>query len=887
MTSADDRANIAITGEYIAAQKLFSVGLSFDEFRPSAFSDLGQPLRVLDAIDLPIRGTVGLAFGGDAIVKDVTFDLIGGVGHFVLPVWLAKDLDMLSAAQRLAVRGFGLHGAYRTAGSTVEIDNLNIDLAPGQSVYLPAPIDHPMPLAAVRGRGTYSGDTKRVAVDSLEVNLDGPVINAKATADGVGEAITAKAEVTATGIKTVDLKRYWPPSLASGGREWSVESLSDGGITNAKLEVTLDEGPDGIDVSSLTGTMNIEGVTVDYLQPMPKARDVSGVATFDTKSMTFKNVSGNVEGVSVTDGTVVLADFDKPIESASFDLPVRASIPAALTLINHQPLGYASLMGIDPEKTGGNSTGRIRMKFPLLSTLTFDQIDLSGDFKLENVSIAKIAFDKDITDGTLNVALDTKGMDVDGRLKFGGLEASVKWRENFDSKNPINRRVALVMDNAKTSVLRDLQLGMAPIIQDITEGPLNIDLQMVSFNDGKSDIQIVSTADNAMVRAPYLGWTKSVGQPASAKIKLHLIKGNTISDISSFDLRGPGLKIEGSARFDPKGQLASVNLNEVKVGKTDIKGTLNALPTDGWNVDVSGNSVDLQPLIKAVESADDGSEADDGIQQNVSVKANLGTVWLNAEQPLTDVSGVAVREKDIWKKIWVDGRVGAGAQVKIRIDPREDNKRTLYIHSPNAGDTLLGLGITKNLIGGTLDINGTFDDSDPGHPLTGRAEITNYRIANAPAMAKLLSIMALTGILDSLRGRGIAFSILEVPFTMRDDVFELQNARASGTELGLTASGRISGDKLDIRGTVVPFFAVNSLLGKIPVIGGLFSGGEKGGGLLAANYAMVGPIDDPQVTINPLSMLTPGIFRNLFHIFDGTTSSTGKAVPKEPAPNHP
>ncbi len=30
---------------------------------------------------------------------------------------------------------------------------------------------------------------------------------------------------------------------------------------------------------------------------------------------------------------------------------------------------------------------------------------------------------------------------------------------------------------------------------------------------------------------------------------------------------------------------------------------------------------------------------------------------------------------------------------------------------------------------------------------------------------------------------------------------------------------------------------------------------------------MSGPTDDPKVTINPLSALTPGIFRNVFDIF--------------------
>ena len=37
--------------------------------------------------------------------------------------------------------------------------------------------------------------------------------------------------------------------------------------------------------------------------------------------------------------------------------------------------------------------------------------------------------------------------------------------------------------------------------------------------------------------------------------------------------------------------------------------------------------------------------------------------------------------------------------------------------------------------------------------------------------------------------------------------------------------------------------------------------------MFAANYTMSGSTDDPKVTVNPLSALTPGFFRNIFNIF--------------------
>ena len=72
---------------------------------------------------------------------------------------------------------------------------------------------------------------------------------------------------------------------------------------------------------------------------------------------------------------------------------------------------------------------------------------------------------------------------------------------------------------------------------------------------------------------------------------------------------------------------------------------------------------------------------------------------------------------------------------------------------------------------------------------------------------------------------------------------------------------------LDLEGTVVPAYVFNSLLGRIPFIGGLFSP-EKGGGLFAMNYSLRGPTANPSVVAKPLSAVTPGILRGMFGLFD-------------------
>jgi hypothetical protein len=118
-------------------------------------------------------------------------------------------------------------------------------------------------------------------------------------------------------------------------------------------------------------------------------------------------------------------------------------------------------------------------------------------------------------------------------------------------------------------------------------------------------------------------------------------------------------------------------------------------------------------------------------------------------------------------------------------------------------------------------------------------------------------------------GNGVVFARLVAPFALTPEALTLRDARAFSASLGVTAKGRIGRERrtVEVEGTIVPAYVFNSLLGRVPLVGRLFSP-ESGGGLFAATYRVQGPLDDPSVTVNPLAALTPGFLRGLFGIFD-------------------
>ena len=180
---------------------------------------------------------------------------------------------------------------------------------------------------------------------------------------------------------------------------------------------------------------------------------------------------------------------------------------------------------------------------------------------------------------------------------------------------------------------------------------------------------------------------------------------------------------------------------------------------------------------------------------------------------------------------------------------------------------LRALDWVSTIEGGQVEVRGHSPAPLPKGPLEASIEAVNYRLVEAPLLARLLSAALLTGIGDLLSGEGIGFNRLTGDFVLEDGVMRTDLLRAYGPGLGITVKGDadFENDKLDVGGTLVPAYTVNQILGAIPILGPILTGGE-GGGVIGVVYSIQGPLDDPEISVNPLSALAPGFLRGLFEV---------------------
>jgi uncharacterized protein YhdP len=829
-------ARISADGLYRSDQRVIDALASYGGLRPERFASLAPQLAPLAALQLPTGGSVGVTWSLDDGLQALRFDLAGGAG-------------VIDASTQLGVS---------------------------------------IPVASLALRGALTDKLSKVVLDEARLDLGGPLVTLSGHAEDIATAAKVDLSARIDDLPVDQLKGLWPPSVAPNPRAWILTNLSHGRVRLATAHVTghvpAGKSADDIAIDSLGGEVVPEGLTVQYLAPMPVVKNVNAVATFDQNQFVITIKSGELMGLRVQDGgKVALTGLSAADQFADISIKIGGPISDALRVIDSKPLNWAKTLGIEPGKIAGEAVTQLDLKFPLLQNLTFDGLKVHAEAQTNHVGIPDVALGLDLADGALALDVDPKGLDVTGKGRLGGIPAEIKWRENFSHGAPFRSRyqVAGSLDDAAR---RLVGLDTAPFQAPFVQGTVPVEVVATLNDGGRGDIDVKARLDQTMMSLPGLNWAKKPGQPGQATATIRLA-GGRLAEVPQFAVSAAdGLEVRGQVGFD-NGKARRVSFSHAKWGRSEAKGTLAIKPDGaGLVIEVTGNSFDAREILSGspsdqpLDAKQKAAERKKPKEETVplSVTANFAEVWVSDEGQTHDTTVTFQRDnRGDTRQLHLDAKLGpAGQGLHLEITPAPGNKRAVRLTSGDAGAVFRTFGVFNNVTGGQLAIDAAYDDSQPRQPLAGVITVHDYQVMKAPALARLLTVAALTGIVDLLSGDGIHFSTLEAPFTLTDGVLDLRDARASGTELGLTIKGQVDLDQdvVALEGTIVPAYAINSVLGHIPLVGSLFSA-EKGGGIIAMNYSMRGPSADPSISVNPLSALTPGFLRKLFDIFDNGTET--------------
>ena len=117
-----------------------------------------------------------------------------------------------------------------------------------------------------------------------------------------------------------------------------------------------------------------------------------------------------------------------------------------------------------------------------------------------------------------------------------------------------------------------------------------------------------------------------------------------------------------------------------------------------------------------------------------------------------------------------------------------------------------------------------------------------------------------------LNQEGLAFTSLFGDLALDGTRLSTKLLHMDGGSMGLTATGWVDlhQQSMDFSGAILPLYKMADFVGKVPVLGKVMVG-KDGSGIVSMNYKLAGTIDQPKVSVEPGSLLTPGLLKNIFH----------------------
>jgi len=718
----------------------------------------------------------------------------------------------------------------------------------------------------------YDPDKRTVNVKEVSLRAYDVDISANSIVTLDENKIAAPLKIKIPSLPQERIKYLWPDVLHGKPIEsWLLQRLSKGSVDNISAGLTIaavkDKEEWRTDVSGITAAFDIVKMDVDYRSPLAPAKHTSGHGKLENDIITISIDGAHVDDMTISSGTVVIDNVtsDK-VGHAKINVALQGGLPSLFKYISTEPIGMkGDDLGIDTANVLGDALLDVNVSFPTLRDLPKDKVEVTAQGTLDNVLLPDVLKSLDLTGGPMKLAVMEGKVKLSGAGKLDGRPVKLAWEQFLESKGkPYSSKIKAELD-----VDKDLRRKLGVGIDDWLAGTVPVKIDYTEFQNGGGEIAVAGDLKAAAVIVEPFKYIKPPGQAGTVTCTA-VLHGGFVQEIRDLNVKTPDLNIvDGLIKFETiKGEsvLRRGNFARMKLNETDAILDFEIGKNEELKIGLRGTFFDARPFLNKGDKKDRNAP-----YEGPAVIASVDVAKMRSSDTHT-LDKVKIylnlNRKGMVDQIELDAIAGKGA-VYLRMKPDTDrNVNVFQFEADDAGAALNAFGVYKNIRGGTLAMKGESTPGKSRYVINGKAQLSDFNVVNAPTLAVLVSAISPTGLPQLLSNDGLFFSRLESKFQWRlrrsGDVYIVRDGRTSGSSLGLTFEGEVNKGKnvVDINGHVVPMSEINSLLSSIPLLGQLLSGGSDGG-IFAATYTMTGSADKPKVSINPLSVLTPGIIRRI------------------------
>lgn len=673
----------------------------------------------------------------------------------------------------------------------------------------------------------------------------------------------------ASELQSSAVKQFWPFWMGKTARSWVMKNIFGGTITNGRIEFYLAEGrprepgvPMHLAADELKIDFDIEGARMNVAGEIPPLRDTSGTFRLRGPRTEIAITGGTAyfpsgRGVALTGGTFVLPDnYTKPL-MADMDIDVSGNADAIAELVTYKPIRALPATGFVPEDFSGLVKAKVKAHFGVIAAHNPPPPEWTAALTLDNVDVRKPVAGRTVTGLRGLLAIDPQVADLDAKASIDGVALNLQLTEPVSKTASLSRKTVL----SGTLGNKDRR-KLLPGLDDVLEGEVAVRLEQ----EGDGPQRVEADLGAAAVSVPWLGWTKGAG--IGAKVTLTAEKSEGTTRISDFRFAGEGFSVSGDLAFRGAA-LDSATFSTVRLSADDRFRLKVDRGKSGYRVVADGEAADLRQVLARLKNATgNGGGGGGGEKQNVSVEANLSrAVGFNGES----LSGVNFRYSATGERISsvdLSAVTSGGAPVVAKL-ANNGAVDVIQLTSGDAGAIARFADVYRHMRGGLLNVR--LSQRANGGWL-GSVDIRNFSLVGEERLRSLVSTPAGDGgrsLNDAVR-REIDVSAVKfyrgfAQVRVGNGALALENGVVRGEMVGATFQGTVrdANGQTDMTGTFMPAYGLNRLFAELPIIGIILGNGNDRG-LIGITFKLSGAFDRPNLTINPLSIIAPGVFRNIF-----------------------
>ncbi len=859
---ADQAGRLSFVATRTDAARETELRLQFQGIPANNLSVASPAFRWLDLISAPLSGSLSTKLRDAEGVGDLEARLDLGPG----------ELALEGAERPLSFSEISARFRYEAATGRAALDELLVDArdldftATGDALISPdgTQIDATLdlndllvnpnamfeaPLLFSQGRSEFRislGEEPRLDLDRVLIRTDAYEL----TLAGYGVARSDGTELAIDGsiaqMVLRDALIYWPNEFVSKTRDWIDRNLHEGQAQN--LVLSLRKAPQDARAQAALG-FDFSALALSPIRDMPPLRDLQGQLRLEGARLTIVAQDGLMrtptgQDIVMRQGRFTVPNVAMRGPAATLDLDVSGEILDLLTLFAGPPLNLFPEDGsLDPATlaTGqAELSGQIGLNLVQRQPIGEMSLDITG--RLIDVRSDTLVPNRDLRAEALDLAITSEaGVMISGAATMSGQPLTGRW-----VRPDLNRDAPQSYVEGQARLSPETLATFGVILPDgMVQGDAALDLRLDLAGRGAApELRLTSPLEGVALSLTALGWTKPA--EAAGDLDVTLILGPDPS-LRAFRLSGAGLSAQGSGDLSPEGRLELLRIEGFTIDDwLDVTGTLTPrgeglAPALG----IASGRLDLRGLPQG------GSQAQTA---RAPLSVNLDELRIGATIALSDLradlsfggGGLAGAFR---------GNLNGAVPLEGAIAPLEGGVIDIRLQADDGGAAMRSAGIMRNLYGGALTLQ--LQGATGARSYEGQLQITNPRLRDAPVMAELLNAVSVIGLIEQLSGDGINMGEVNARFTLDPSKITVHQGTAIGPSLGISMDGvyNTSARNLDFRGVLTPIYALNGVFGR------LFARRDEG--LFGFNFTLNGPPNTPQVRVNPLSILVPGILRDL------------------------